>query len=54
MRWMERKTALKQMLKLLPKTVELTAALVADEQVRTDYTSTLDRALRVVREVAGL
>jgi hypothetical protein len=30
------------MLKLLPKTVELTAALVADEQVRTDYTSTLD------------
>lgn len=41
-RWMERKTALKQMLKLLPKTVELQAALVADEQVREDYTSTLD------------
>lgn len=41
-RWMERKTALKQMLKLLPKTVELTAAIAADEQVRTDYTQALD------------
>lgn len=42
MHWMERKTALKQMLKLLPKTVELTVAVAADEQVRTDYTSTLE------------
>lgn len=30
-RWMERKTALKQVLKLLPKSVELTTAIRADE-----------------------
>lgn len=42
MLWMERKTALKQMLKLLPKTVELQAALVADENVRTDWSTPLD------------
>lgn len=42
MRWMERKTALKQVMKLLPKTVELTAALEADEKVRTDYTESLE------------
>lgn len=32
-RWMERKTALKQLLKLLPKSVLLTQALRVDEQV---------------------
>lgn len=42
MHWMERKTAIKQMLKLLPKTVELTAAVTADEQVRTDYSRSLE------------
>jgi recombination protein RecT len=42
MRWMERKTALKQVCKILPKTVELQAALAADENVRTDYTGALD------------
>jgi recombination protein RecT len=44
MRWMERKTALKQMLKLLPKTVELQTALAADEQVRTNYTGALEES----------
>lgn len=42
MRWMERKTALKQVCKILPKTVELQAALAADESVRTDFTKQLD------------
>lgn len=42
MRWMDKKTALKQMLKLLPKTVELDAALKADEQVRTNFADTLE------------
>ena len=32
-RWMERKTALKQVLKLLPKSVELSAALRTDETI---------------------
>lgn len=36
MRWMERKTAVRQLVKLLPKSVELQRALVADETVRTD------------------
>ena len=36
MRWMERKTAIRQLVKLLPKSVELQRALVADETVRTD------------------
>ena len=39
MMWMERKTALRQLFKLLPKSAELNAALTADEQVRTDLTS---------------
>lgn len=42
MRWMERKTVLKQVCKILPKTVELQAALAADEAVRTDFTRQLD------------
>jgi recombination protein RecT len=36
MRWMERKTAVRQLVKLLPKSVELQRALAADETVRTD------------------
>lgn len=42
MHWMERKTVLKQALKLAPKTVELTVAIDADEKVRTNYTANLD------------
>jgi recombination protein RecT len=38
MMWMERKTALRQLFKLLPKSAELNAALAADDQVRTDLT----------------
>jgi recombination protein RecT len=41
MRWMERKTALRQVCKILPKTPELQAAIAADEQVRTDFTQPL-------------
>ncbi len=33
--WMERKTALKQVLKLMPKSTELYAAMSADEQIHT-------------------
>jgi recombination protein RecT len=36
MRWMERKTALKQAMKLMPKSVELAAAIRADENVRRE------------------
>lgn len=36
MRWMERKTALRQLFKTLPSSTELTQALEADEKVRTD------------------
>lgn len=36
MRWMERKTVLRQLVKLLPKSSSLTRAIEADEKVRTD------------------
>lgn len=35
-RWMERKTALRQLFKMLPKSTSLTLALQADESVRRD------------------
>ena len=41
-RWMERKTALRQLVKLLPKSATLTAAMRADETVRTDLSAPLD------------
>lgn len=41
-RWMDKKSAIKQVLKLMPKTVELAAAVQADEKVRSDYASTLE------------
>ena len=44
MLWMERKTALRQLFKLLPKSAELNAALAADEQVRTDLTENVVEA----------
>lgn len=39
MMWMERKTALRQLFKLLPKSAELNAGLSVDGQVRTDLSS---------------
>lgn len=44
MLWMERKTALRQLFKLLPKSAELNAALAVDEQVRTDLTENVVNA----------
>lgn len=39
MRWMERKTALRQLIKTLPRSTMLNAAMVADEQVGTSLRS---------------
>jgi len=46
-RWMERKTVLRQLFKMLPKSTELSRALVADEGVRTNLDEhALDEAPR--------
>lgn len=50
MQWMERKTVLKQLLKLLPKSPELTQALANDETVRTDLSqAAIDAPVTVER-----
>lgn len=49
MRWMERKTALRQLVKILPKSSDLARALEADEKVRTDLNEgAIDEPMRIV------
>jgi len=51
MHWMERKTALRQLFKLLPKSANLARALEADEKIRTDLRE--DAIDAPMREIAG-
>ena len=48
---MERKTALRQLFKLLPKSANLARALEADEKIRTDLRE--DAIDAPMREIAG-
>lgn len=49
MRWMERKTVLRQLVKLLPKSTNLARALEADEKVRTDLSeASIDEPMRQI------
>lgn len=51
MHWMERKTCLRQLFKLLPKSTNLARALEADEKIRTDLRE--DAIDAPMREIAG-
>ena len=48
MKWMERKTALRQLIKTLPRSTMLNAAMVADEQMGTSL-----RAQRTAEQITG-
>ena len=47
-RWMERKTAIRQLVKMLPKSTELSAALEVDGGIRKDVSTTVDVAQVVI------
>ncbi len=51
--WMSRKTAIRQVLKLMPKSPELAAAVVADETVRTDLGPIEAMATRAPAQIEG-
>jgi len=50
MHWMERKTALKQLMKLMPKTTQLARAMLADERTGTELHRMLEAPPQVALE----